>query len=85
MPIGSISGKSPPPNRVSNPYEVSVLVRAWYLTDKYGIEHRMETQEDLQKILDQMTPEELEKWRINLKFQLQIHCIFLFTIFSKSL
>lgn len=42
--------------------------RGWFVTDKNGVEHRITCKEDLQKILDEMTPEEKQTWQDNYRF-----------------
>jgi hypothetical protein len=44
------------------------IVRKRYLTDKDGVEHEIMSKEDLQAILDQMTPEERKRWEIQYRF-----------------
>lgn len=34
------------------------IIRKLFVTDRFGVEHEIKSQADLQKILDQMTPEE---------------------------
>lgn len=47
---------------------INPIVRAWYLTDKDGVEHRIQNQKQLQAILDQMSPEEFEAWKARVRF-----------------
>lgn len=69
MPIGHIAGSSPKPDR-SYGYDGSkAIIRAWFLRDKDGIEVRIDSPEKLQTILDQMSSEELERWKANLRFE----------------
>lgn len=69
MPI-SIKGTSPDwregPN--FNPYGDGAFVRKMSITDKDGIVREINCQKDLEAILAQMTPEELEKWKANYRF-----------------
>jgi hypothetical protein len=45
-----------------------IIVRRYFVTDKDGIEREIRTSSDLQAILDQMTPEELETWKARYRF-----------------
>jgi hypothetical protein len=44
------------------------IVRKKFITDKNGIEHEITSKADLQRILDQMTPEEFERWKTQYRF-----------------
>lgn len=44
------------------------IVRKRFLTDRNGVEHEITCKEDIQRILDQMTPEELERWKTQYRF-----------------
>ena len=44
------------------------IIRKRYITDKNGVEHEITCKEDLQNIIDQMTPEELQKWKDQYRF-----------------
>jgi hypothetical protein len=45
-----------------------IIVRRYFVTDRDGVEHEITTSADLQAILDQMTPEELETWKARYRF-----------------
>lgn len=77
MPItpGSQSNRpaAPTPNEYideanNNLYGFPGMNRSLFVTDKDGIEVKINTQADLQRILDQMTPEEKERWRAQYRF-----------------
>jgi hypothetical protein len=44
------------------------IVRKRFLSDKDGVEHEITCMADLQRILDQMTPEELARWKTQYRF-----------------
>ena len=44
------------------------ILRKLFISDKNGVYHEIRTQEDLQRILNQMTPEELERWKTQYRF-----------------
>lgn len=69
MPI-IVKGTSPCPEGwpSDNPYEDSAMIREFFLTDKDGVERRITTQAQLKAILNQMTPEELAKWKDSYRF-----------------
>lgn len=46
----------------------SVIRRKLFITDKNGVEHEIKSSEDLQKILDEMTPAEVEVWKARYRF-----------------
>lgn len=46
-----------------------LLKRMLTVTDKDGNEVLIEHPEDLRRILAQMTPEQLERWKVNYRFQ----------------
>ena len=45
-----------------------VIQRKLFVTDRDGVEHEIRTKADLQAILDQMTPEEYEEWKLRYRF-----------------
>lgn len=44
------------------------MQRYLYLTDRDGVEHKINSPADLEKILAQMTPEELQRWKDQYRF-----------------
>jgi hypothetical protein len=68
MPI-AIKGTSPEPIPVANPWGDGAFVRVWTLTDKDGVVHKINSSRDLERILAQMTPEELALWKDRLRFE----------------
>jgi hypothetical protein len=44
------------------------IVRKYYLTDKDGVEHEIKSQEDLLRILNQMTPEQRKVYNDKYRF-----------------
>lgn len=44
------------------------IVRRWFVTDKNGNEIEIKSQSDLQRILDQMTPEEKKRFQDQYRF-----------------
>lgn len=42
--------------------------RRWFITDRTGKSIEVTSQAVLQSIIDQMTPEEYERWKINYRF-----------------
>jgi hypothetical protein len=48
--------------------DVPVIVRTLFVTDKDGVEHQIKSPDDLNAILAQMTPEELELWKARYRF-----------------
>lgn len=44
------------------------IIRRWFVTDRDGVEVEITSKEVLQAIIDQMTPEEFERWKIQYRF-----------------
>lgn len=44
------------------------LRRRLYVTDRDGVTHEIKTKDDLDRILAQMTPQELEDWKTRYRF-----------------
>ena len=52
----------------NDPYGGRHFHRRLFVTDKDGVEHEIVTERDLKRILDQMTPEQLEEWKTRYRF-----------------
>ena len=78
MPVRAIQGfyvleRDGKKYHITNPEAVSGatslgIVRKLFVTDKDGVEHAIRTQEDLDIIMAQMTPEQKKKWEDNYRF-----------------
>lgn len=44
------------------------IIRKWFITDRDGNEVEVTSKDVLQDILDQMTPEELQRWKDRYRF-----------------
>lgn len=53
---------------------VGGIRRILYVTDRNGVEHPIRTPQDLQDILNQMTPDELALWQARYRFAPVTNC-----------
>jgi len=63
MPVIQGNG-DPTPSAIGRKF----LRRKLTITDKNGVEHVIQTQQDLDAVFAQMTPAELEQWKANYRF-----------------
>jgi hypothetical protein len=63
--IGESLPSAPPPRE---PEGSGTFRRTLHVTDRDGVEHEIVVPEDLQRILAQMTPQELEDWKTRYRF-----------------
>jgi hypothetical protein len=54
--------------RFYDPLNPPPIARHFFMRDKDGVEHEIKSEAQLQAILDQMTPEEFETWKVNYRF-----------------
>jgi hypothetical protein len=67
--VGVTIGASPPPaTPPREPEGAGTFRRTLRVTDKDGVEHEIVVPEDLSRILAQMMPEELDRWKTNYRF-----------------